>query len=473
MKFCPNCRAPIKSPDQKFCFECSLDLQPYRETLPRITQQDYATDIRSKRQEPANLEEPKTVKLNTYTLGVSLENTASQIFEEMGYYVEKRVRYPMPHGRPAEFDLLLTRGKRKRAVECKNYDPSKSVPVSDMHVFHSKLEQTKIISGIFITNTYFSEGAQSMGEALGIELWDRELTMQKFFTHAIGRTRTASLVDAPILPLSMDFTVASSLALRNNQSVRLFSAALLYQPYYIIKYRLEARRNDTTGKVHKFSESGTYHVDALDGDIINSEKDILGNIVGLFKNKEQRLKSKEDKFVSEDLENIEFISKPVLSNSDYKVSSPQPEISEEIATKIVKSHLIEKNKKSVNYSVKVRGEFEMRSFMFVPRLNEVSIRGVQLVYVPKWDLEYEAGQSNFSRRFLGSSGRLLNDDIAKCRKCTLLRKDTVAVCDVCGIPLCEKHLFDEGQLLCENHISEGHKAKVKEKSILSKFRLKR
>ena len=53
-----------------------------------------------------------------------------------------------------------------------------------------------------------------------------------------------------------------------------------------------------------------------------------------------------------------------------------------------------------------------------------------MVYVPKWNLEYEAGQISFSRRILGSSGRILEDDIAKCRKCTLLKMTTVAVCGV-------------------------------------------
>ena len=76
------------------------------------------------------------------------------------------------------------------------------------------------------------------------------------------------------------------------------------------------------------------------------------------------MKSKEDKLVSEDLENIEPVSKPVLSNSDYRVSPAEPEITEADALKIVKSRVIEKNKEDVSYEAKVRGEVETRDFSF-------------------------------------------------------------------------------------------------------------
>ena len=120
MKFCPNCRAPIKTPDQKFCTECSCDLQPFREAQT-IQSPPIKKDFKTIETEDQDIGESQPIKLNTYTLGVKLENTVADIFVSMGYNVQKRVHYPMPHGRSAEFDLVLTRGNRKRAVECKNY----------------------------------------------------------------------------------------------------------------------------------------------------------------------------------------------------------------------------------------------------------------------------------------------------------------------------------------------------------------
>lgn len=466
MKFCPNCGTSLKSPNPKFCPECGEKLQSEESLISQQKQSDFNAN-------PSQIEkEPQPVKYNTYTLGVDLENTTASIFEKMGYLVEKRKRVPTKSSATAEIDILLIRGNRKRLVECKNYDPSRSVPVSDMRVFKDKLSDTGILSGVFVTNTYFSEDATKLADSVGIELWDGDEHKEKFYAYSIGRIRNPSLIDAPVLPLTMDFSTASSLYLRNKNAVRLFSSVLLYHPYIIVKYRLQAKRNDPTRKSHSFSDSGTYFVDALDGDIINGETNIVGNILGFIKSKEERLRSKEDKLVTEDLDTITPVSQAVLSNADYNVSPAEPEISEEEATKIVKSHLIEKNKKEVSYETKKRGEIETRYFSFVPRLNEISVRGVKMVYVPKWNLEYESGDNSFSRRYLASSSRTLEDDLAKCRKCTLLKRDTVAVCEKCGIPLCEKHAYEEERLLCEDHISDSLRQEIKGKSVFSTFKRK-
>jgi hypothetical protein len=341
-----------------------------------------------------------------------------------------------------------------------------------MRIFKDKMSDTGILSGLFVTNTVFSEDAEKLADSVGIELWDGDEHKERFYAYSIGRTRNPSLINEPILPVVTDFSTASSLNLRNNEAVRLFSSVLFYHPYIIVKYRLQAKRNDPTGRSHSFSDNGTYYVDALDGDIINLEKNIVDNVLGLLKSKDERVRSKEDKLISEDLETIIPISKPVLLNSDYNVSPAEPEVTEEEATKIVKYHLVEKNKQQVSYQVKKRGELETRYFSFVPRPNEISIRGVKMVYVPKWNFDYESGDYSFSRRLLASSGRTIEDDLVKCRKCTLLKRDTVAVCEKCGIPLCEKHFYQEGGLLCEGHISETLRQEIKGKGVFSNIKRK-
>ena len=101
------------------------------------------------------------------------------------------------------------------------------VPVSDMRVFKDKLTDTGIMSGIFVTNTYFSEDAQKLADSIGLELWDGDVHREKFYAYAIGRIRNPSLVNDLILPLSLDYTSASSLALKNNQTLWLFFLVLL------------------------------------------------------------------------------------------------------------------------------------------------------------------------------------------------------------------------------------------------------
>ena len=79
----------------------------------------------------------------------------------------------------------------------------------------------------------------------------------------------------------------------------------------------------------------------------------------------------------------------------------------------------------MDYEIKVRGELETRSFKVVPKQKEVTIRGEKLIYVPKWELQYESGQRSFERRSIASSSRLVSDALAKCEACTLLKKTPI------------------------------------------------
>ena len=138
--FCPNCGKPVQN-DMKFCPYCGTNLQSIGNVSPAaLSQQPIQPPIVSSQLTQQPIEEDlEPVKLNIYDLGLQLENTTALIFEKMGYKVEKRKRVPTKSGATAEIDILLTRGIRKRAVECKNYDPSRSVGIQDMRVFKINL----------------------------------------------------------------------------------------------------------------------------------------------------------------------------------------------------------------------------------------------------------------------------------------------------------------------------------------------
>jgi predicted RecB family endonuclease len=470
-KFCPNCGTPLATQDIKFCPECGTNLQAVLANLAATSTPTIFPDLSDERTRDT---EEEHFRLNVYDLGVKLEETVASIFESMGYCVERRKRLPTKSGATAEIDVLLRRGNRVKAVECKNYDPSRAVGVSDLRVFKSKLEETGIFCGVFITNTYLSEDAEKLADSIGIEVWDGDTLREKFFTYKIGRTRNPSLIQDPVLPVITDFATASNLSLRNSAFVKLYSARLLYHPYIIIKYRLLARRSDPTGKSHLIEDEGSCIVDALDGDIINRKKSIIEGIGKLLKSQEERRQSKEERYVTEDLNRIEPVIRPVLATHEYDVSVAEPEISEAEAIKIVRFYVIKKNTRTINYQQKIRGEYETRQLKIVPRQNEVSIRGTKLVYVPKWDLQYEAGQYSFSREILASSGRTLVDDLAKCSKCVLLKEPCAVVCEECGRPLCDKHSYQEiGRWLCEDHISDTLRQQVKGAGIFSRFKIRR
>lgn len=193
----------------------------------------------------------------------------------MGYKVELRKRLATRSGATAEIDILITRGNRRRAVECKNYDISRAVGASELRIFKDKLTDIGLSSGIFITNSVFTEDAEKLAESAGIELWDGEELREKFFLYAIGRLKNPSLLNDPILPKVQNFMDVMALPIKNAQAVKLYSAVLFYHPYVKVKYRLFAQRKDPAGKIHKVLDEGVAIVDALDGDIINKEKNVI------------------------------------------------------------------------------------------------------------------------------------------------------------------------------------------------------
>ena len=277
------------------------------------------------------------------------------------------------------------------------------------------------------------------------------------------------MINDPILPLQQDYATASALNLKNPTAINLFSSVLFYHPYIVLKYRLQSIRNDPTGKGHTITDDGRYIVDSLDGDVINEERSLFQQTIGLLKGKEKRIESKEDKFVTEDLLTINPVSQPVMRTTDYEVSVAEPSVTEEEAVKIVKALVIEKNTQDVDYKIKIRGELETRSIKVVPKQKEVTIRGEKLIYVPKWELQYESGQRSFERRSIASSSRLVSDALAKCEVCTLLKKTPITVCETCGLLLCEKHAYQEGKWTCKDHASDSMRESIKERGFLSKL----
>ncbi len=175
----------------------------------------------------------------------------------------------------------------------------------------------------------------------------------------------------------------------------------------------------------------------------------------------------------QDLKAIAPEVRAVLPTSDFDVSVGEPQATEEDATAVVRSHVVDRNESDIGYEVKVKGEWETRSFKAVPRLDEVKIRRTELIFVPKWDFQYEAGPLSFSRRYLASSGQVLVDEIAKCRKCALLKRQTVAVCETCGKPLCDKHSYQEAGWFCEDHITSSMREQMKRHGLMSKLGLRR
>jgi hypothetical protein len=468
-KFCPECGTRLSEPNPKFCPECGANLG-HQEARPVDTAKAIppppSPDAR-----PSVHEDVEMRKVNAYELGQRLEQMAASIFKNLGYSVEVRKKVQTRTGSVCEFDVLLRRGQRTMAIECKNYDVSRAVGIQDLHVFRDKLVQSDIYSGIFITNTTFSEDAVKLATDTdtNIDLWDGAELRERYTATALGRLGTG-VDEHTVLPLATDFSTATSLPLKNRHVVQLFNPMLVYHPYIQVSYRLQARRKDGARKTHRFSDSGTYFVDALEGDIINRDKGMMVSIGDIFKGKEARLSSKEDRMVAEDLKGLPSTTKAVLSTTEYKTVVEKSSFTIEEAAETVRSYAMKKNTQDVSYEKKIKGESVTRTFRFTPEAGEISICGTKMIHAPQWNMTFEAGRSIFSRRILASSNRVLADGLAMCSVCTLLKKQSVVVCEECGRPLCEKHSYLEGRWLCQDHISNALREQIKSRGIFSRIK---
>lgn len=406
--------------------------------------------------------------VTTKELGNTLEDNVALIFKNMGYDVKVRQRFSTQSG-TAEIDILLSKGNRRRGVECKNYGQSRYIGIKELRDFKGRLEQVGILSGLFVTNTFFSGEAEQYADSTGIETWDKSDLQEKLLIFFTGRDGLDKAETIQALRMIQPFAAVSAVNLKNSQSIRLSTSLLVYHPYYLVKYRVYGTRKDPTGRVHKLIDEGTCIIDAIDGDVINRESGIVEGIGGLLGPKEKRMEKKEDKLVTRDLVNGVPEKQTLTSTSDYETKTLEPQVSGASAWKIARDYAIDKNTRTVQYEPKRSDDSFPRTMKITPKEAEVSRRGVSLVHVPKWNLEYESGQMTFQRKSLASSGTMVRDSLAKCEKCSILHRSTIAVCDICGLPLCEKHSYEEaGATLCENHVSNEMRQKLKSGSFMSK-----
>jgi hypothetical protein len=455
LNYCPNCGKRVDSVEDRFCGGCGFVLNNPSDSKDE-------GDLG----ETESQETVQKLKPNVYKLGVQLENTVASIFENMGYTVEKRQKPETKTDSTAEIDLIVTRDNRRKAVECKNYDESSTIGVSLVRLFKGKLDDIGIASGLFVTSAKFSADAEQFALSSGIELWDGEKLKEKVYSHFLGRGLSSrSLVNDLVLPLKLDYESASRINFKNIHAIKLADSVLTYHPYTLVKYRLQGIRYDPSGKKHVLSNEGTYIVDAVDGEIINRE----GAKAHFFDPKTKKNEVFEDDIVTEDLMTMTPVTENVNKVSEYTVSVAQCTVNEEDATRLVKDHVIAENTRDVSYITKVRNE--RHTLTVVPKAKEISIRGVKVVYVPKWMFDYEVGQRNFERRLIASSGRLVYDEMEKCEDCRFLKGQASLVCQYCGKLLCEKHgNFENDIWVCKEHLSEGEQKRLKERGIFGKMR---
>ena len=490
-KFCPNCGHKLSIPNPNFCPNCGFNLKEFsvkeqesfvpptevkreNETTERGTEQTLLVPpAREKEARPAisvpSTEEEeileKRVERVIYELGEKFEECVEKILAARGYKTQRRIRLKGLKNVPHEIDVLAQKGNITMVVECKNW----KAPVGKEVVMKldSMLEDLgPKYTGIIASYAGFTEDARNFAEQSGIELWERDYLKEEFFKVFVGRVEEATF-EKPIkvenaLPLKINFLEAAEITLRNKDKI-IESGILSYHPYYVVAYSYHAKIKDPTKKVHTFKDEGNVLIDALDGGVLNPPpvKDLVRVAKKLksILSKQEREESKRTKKLTEEIESgLKGLSNyDVKVGESYKVMKFPASISKRSYIKSAIDYIIQKNTEEIEYTPKSQeDEFfpETKTITYVPKVKDINIKSVVLVYVPKWEISYEAFSRTYAREVLAFSGTILEDNLRYCPKhLGFLKKETIAVCEVCGRALCSSHVFQCpicGKWLCED-----------------------
>ncbi len=398
--------------------------------------------------------------MSIYKLGVNLEDMTEKIHQSMGYSTQRRQRLADRDNIKHEIDVYAIKGSRVRAIECKNYDPSRSVGIKELRDFHSKVSSLRIKDALFVTNTSFSSESEKFALSKNINLWDGDELKERFFSMTLGRLGSGQQTLLELsLPVNMTFEEISKLELSNPELAKI-QARLVLHPYYRIDWKVDIIRYDSARGKHRLQAQGVYVIDAIDGEIINPKENLVSSLVGgLFKKSDEKLAMKEEKQIVEDL--IAMKPEPrykVTQTSEYAASQLKPTVKAETAQKTAVQQIIDDTRKEESYEVRTRHGEETKKILLMAKPSEVIIKKSSLIYVPKWDLDIEYGQVTFMRKALAASKTMLVDTIAYCPRhfsigdTQLVKKQTYAICEICGGAFCKEHTFQaEGKFYCEEH----------------------
>jgi hypothetical protein len=470
MSFCVKCGTKSIDESAKFCHKCGASLvhendEPIvsdnigvagLETIPKdqakATQPDIDESLQSEQR-----------RSRAYELGVALEDAVEDILKAEGYSTEKRQRLSGKKG-TSEIDIIATKvrkgNKEVIAVECKNY--SSPVPVKEVRDFIGKLEDLDIKNGLFAARPDFSSEAAQWGQNHGLQLWSEDVLKEKYFEINIGRLGTKEPGKLKYyLPLKVGYDEAVDLKFENKEKVEIESAKLIWKPFYKLSFRLKCTRTDPIRQKHIIEDSGYYIVDALSG-TIPEHSDFIKNVLNQFigQTKEVSHQIKEIDILLKELEQKPDSDLNLEQAHEYKTIIHKPLVTEEKATRIALNGIVEDNTQTVYYKFK-KDEDDLfapdREFTIAPSAKDIRILSIELVHVPKWELEFKSKEFKYIKKITGNTGAIIYDTVTNCNKHWLTlfaNKKNVAICDVCGEALCKEHIWKCptcGSWRCETH----------------------
>jgi len=448
MKFCPECGAKLEG-SPKFCPECGT----------KFTQTDAKAEPLSSAPEPIlqpTIDLPKPnlkPAINAHELGTRLEEIVESIFKADGYSTERRQRIQGIKKYTNEIDIIAIRKNEKIAIECKNL--SGPAGISQVRDFAEKiLDLGTGWRGIFVSNHDFTEDASQFAESRNIEQIGHDEIMEKWFALSVGRSgkRGEKITIEHALQLNTNFIDATHLDLINKDKVTVTDVKLVYHPYIRYKYHFKRLYRDPAKGQHNFDDHGTVVIDLLDNRILNAPPvrmavGVAQALTQTFSVKGRQENLRRTSLLHEVIANTPLGEASITISQDYRITKLTVDYSKRDLNRIVLEYIIDKNSRTIQYTVDSTVVFsDMKTVEFVPAKGDIHLEKGEVVYVPKWEIHFNAFGIIYSREVLACSGKILEDTIAYCPdhfKMGILqvRKKNTAVCEKCGAAFCNDHIL--------------------------------
>jgi len=299
----------------------------------------------------------------------------------------------------------------------------------------TKGSMTKAVTVRDSIKTYLTKQGSEQ-EAKGIDFGDKAKLKDKSQELEVGRGKTEDTVElAYCLPLNIDYAHAIHLDLANKEKVKT-SAKLKWIPFFRVSYKVNCRYSDPSKTPHPIVDEGVHTINAY--------------IKTLGEEEDTQIFRKE-------LEKTPVENQSFDQPEEYRLIKLDPHMMQGEAKAKTIDYVIQKNTEPKSYEVpskkRKRGDVfdlldspETRPWILKPSPRDVRIREIQIVYAPKWEIEFQGKDCRYFKSLSGNTGTVFEDNITYCSKQSHegffgSRKKNVAVCDTCGQALCQEHVF--------------------------------
>ncbi len=347
--------------------------------------------------------------------GTEFEEFVARLLAKLGY---GKVEW-VPHGADAGRDILVRSSAGLAVVECKHH-PGGSIGRPVVQKLHSAVISSRGVKGIIVTTGHFSKEALAHAQILSppIEMIDHALLADMASRAGIRlvtgrqdlRVSTYSIPSPETTWASLGSYLGSFLISHPDPPVALLREphrTLLYGPFYIVTYDVNATFETTVGVIHReFVQGGRIALDGITGRPMDPA---LLQFLGAE-------------------QHVPFLGAP----PEFRGTLPIFQIDATSLRAMAKSTIIRMHTRKKTYTGR-----NNQTYVHVcePRDREVFINDMSQAYVPFLSISLRLLKTPFEATMVqGPSGRLLprTAQFHVCGVCRSSISDRPILCNVCG-----------------------------------------